>query len=88
MQKLENSGISANQRHGRCTNCAIDKQVRGRFSLESLDVGVDALTPVDKAYGDKQPYRFTGTINTVRFDFGESVELTAEERFEMFLKMD
>ena len=66
----------------------IDKQVRGRFGIESLDVGVDTLTAVDKAYGDKQPYRFTGTINTVRFDFGESVELTAEERFEMFLKMD
>jgi arylsulfatase A-like enzyme len=66
----------------------IEKQVRGRFSVEGLDVGVDTLTPVDKAYGDKQPYWFTGTINTVRFDFGESVELTPEERFEMFLAMD
>jgi arylsulfatase A-like enzyme len=67
---------------------AIDKQVRGRFSVEGLDVGVDALTAVDDAYSDKQPYQFTGTINTVRFDFGESVELSAEERFEMFLKLD
>jgi arylsulfatase len=67
---------------------AIDKQVRGRFSIESLDVGVDALTAVDRAYADKQPYWFTGTINTVHFDFGESAELTPEERFEMFLKMD
>ena len=66
----------------------VDKQVRGRFGIESLDVGVDTLTAVDKAYNDKQPYWFTGTINTVRLDFGESVELTAEERFEMFLKMD
>jgi arylsulfatase len=66
----------------------IDKQVRGRFSTEGLDIGVDALTPVDKAYAHKQPYWFTGTINTVRFDFGESVELSPEERFEMFLKMD
>jgi arylsulfatase len=67
---------------------SIDKQVRGRFSIESLDVGVDMLTPVDKSYADKQPYWFTGTIDTVRFDFGKSVELTPEERFELFLKMD
>ena len=66
----------------------IEKQVRGRFGVESLDVGVDALTAVDKAYANKQPYWFTGTINTVRFDFGDSVELSPEERFEMFLKMD
>jgi arylsulfatase len=66
----------------------IEKQVTGRFSVESLDVGVDALTAVDKAYAHKQPYEFTGTINSVRFDFGEGVELTPEERFEMFLKMD
>ncbi len=66
----------------------IDKQVRGRFGVESLDVGVDALTAVDKAYDDKQPYWFTGTIHTVRFDFGYSVELSAEERLEMFLELD
>ena len=67
---------------------SIDKQVRGRFSVESFDIGVDALTAVDKAYSDKQPYWFTGTINTVQLDFGDSVELTPEERFDMFLKMD
>jgi arylsulfatase len=66
----------------------IDQQVRGRFSVETLDVGVDALTAVDKAYEHKQPYWFTGTIHTVRFDFGEGVELTPEERFEQFLKLD
>ena len=67
---------------------SINKQVRGRFSIESLDIGVDAMTAVDKSYGDKQPYWFTGTINTVRFDFGDSVELTPQERFEQFLKLD
>ena len=30
--------------HGR-----IEKQVRGRFGVETMDVGVDSLTPVDKA---------------------------------------
>lgn len=50
---------------------AIEKQVRGRFGVETLDIGVDALTPVDKGYEHKQPYWFTGTIHHVRFDFGE-----------------
>ncbi len=67
---------------------SVEKQVRGRFSIESLDVGVDTLTPVDKSYAAKQPYWFTGTIHTVQFDFGDGVELTPEERFEQFLKMD
>ncbi len=67
---------------------SVKKQVRGRFRVETLDVGVDALTPVDKSYTAKQPYWFTGTIHTVRFDFGDGVELTPEERFEQFLKMD
>jgi arylsulfatase len=66
----------------------IDKQVRGRFSVESLDIGVDALTAVDKAYDHKQPYWFAGTINTVRFDFGAGVQLSPEDRFDIFLKMD
>jgi len=69
--------------HGR-----IEKQVRGRFGVETMDVGVDELTPVDKAYDHKQPYRFTGTLVKVRLDLGEGVELTPEERFEQFLKLD
>ncbi len=32
--------------------------------------------------------RFTGTINTVRFDFGDGIELTPKERFEQFLQLD
>ena len=66
----------------------IHKQVRGRFSVESLDMGVDALTAVDKAYAAKQPYEFTGTVKSVRFYFGDGVELSPDERFDMYLKMD
>jgi hypothetical protein len=28
----------------------VEKQIRGRFSAESVDVGVDALTPVSKTH--------------------------------------
>lgn len=67
---------------------SIDNQVRGRFSLESLDVGLDALSPVTPAYADRRPFAFTGTIEAVRFDFGEGAELTPNERLGLKLKLD
>lgn len=30
----------------------IEKQVRGRFGIETLEVGVDAAAPVSRAYAD------------------------------------
>ncbi len=46
------------------------------------------LEAVSHSYEDKQPFWITGTIHTVKFDFGDGVELTPEERFEQFLKLD
>jgi len=66
----------------------LEKQVRGRFGVESLDVGVDALSPVSKSYTDKQPFWFTGIIKKVRFDFGDGTDLSAEEKLEQKIKMD
>ena len=66
----------------------IEKQVRGRFGIESLDVGVDAGTPVSRAYADKQPFWFTGEIQQVRFDFGDGTELSPREKLEQHIKMD
>ncbi|MCH8816005.1 MAG: arylsulfatase [Chloroflexi bacterium] len=66
----------------------IEKQVRGRFGVESLDVGVDAATPVSRAYADKQPFWFTGEIEQVRFDFGDGTELSPREKAEQHIKMD
>ena len=60
-----------------CANCR-----------RELDIGVDALTAVDKSYADKQPYWFTGTIHTVRFDFGDSADLTPQEKLKLKLGMD
>ena len=58
-----------------------EKQVRGR-------VGVDALTLVNKAYGHKRPFRFTGTIEKVRFDFGDGTDLTPQDKLDLQLAMD
>lgn len=66
----------------------IEKQVRGRFGVETLDVGVDALTPVSKSYAHKRPFWFTGRIEKVRFDFGDSIELSPEEEMNLKLGMD
>lgn len=53
----------------------VEKQVRGRFSVETLDVSVDALTPVSNAYEHKRPFWFTGTIHCVTFNVsGDVVE--------------
>lgn len=66
----------------------VEKQVRGRFSLESLDVGVDACSSVNKAYSAKRPFWFTGRINKVRFDFGDGTDLSPKEKLEQHIKMD
>jgi len=66
----------------------IEKQVRGRFSVETLDVGLDTLTPVSKTYEHKSPFWFTGIIEKVHFEFGAGTELSAEEMLNLKLAMD
>jgi arylsulfatase len=68
----------------------IDKQVPGRCGVESLDVGMDTLSAVNKAYKDRSPFAFTGKIEHVTFDFpdGTATEPTGEERLKLHVKMD
>ena len=67
----------------------IEKQVRGRFSVESLDIGMDTLSPVSPAYRDKSPFEFTGKIEYVRFDFkSDSANLTVREKKALKKAMD
>jgi arylsulfatase len=65
----------------------IERQA-GRFSLESLDVGMDTLSPVSKAYKDQMPFAFTGKIDSVRFDFGGGVEQTPQQEHDLKKAMD
>ena len=47
----------------------IEKTVGVRFSAYAgLDIGRDNGLPVDRAYADKSPYAFTGTVKKVVFD--------------------
>ena len=46
------------------------KTIRGRHSMNMMDVGMDLNAPVAKgAY--KPPYEFTGTINSVTIDLNK-----------------
>jgi hypothetical protein len=65
----------------------IENQVRGRFG-ETLDIGQDSLSPVYPGYRDRLPYRFTGDIARVSFDFGKSAELTTGELLDEHLRND
>ena len=46
----------------------IPKQVAYRFSVETMDVGMDAMSPVSKTYASKLPFAFTGSIESVTLD--------------------
>jgi arylsulfatase len=46
----------------------IPRQVPFRFGVESLDVGMDTLSPVSRTYEEKVPFAFTGTIDKVTLD--------------------
>ena len=73
----------------KCGEGRVEKQVRGRFSLEGLDIGMDALSPVSKTYPkDKVHFPFTGTIDRVRFDFGDGLDQSPAEKLDQHIKMD
>src|SRR5262245_13698609 len=51
----------------------IERTVPLRFSLdECFDVGEDTGTPVAEDYSDRMPFRFTGTLNRLVIDLGET----------------
>jgi hypothetical protein len=65
----------------------VNSQVRGRFG-EGLDIGEDTLSPVYPGYRDRLPFRFTGRIESVVFEFGEAAQLTTGELLDEQLRAD
>jgi arylsulfatase len=66
----------------------IEVQVPMRFGTESMDVGMDCVSPVCHDYEDKGPFPFTGTIESVTFEFGASTPPTGMERLKLATQMD
>jgi arylsulfatase len=66
----------------------IDEQVPMRCGTETMDVGMDCVSPVCDDYVHKGLFPFTGTIESVTFEFGDVKHPTGMERLELATKMD
>jgi arylsulfatase len=66
----------------------IEEQVPQRCGTETMDVGMDCVSPVCNDYESKGSFPFTGKIESVHFAFGEHKQPTGMERLELATKMD
>jgi arylsulfatase len=66
----------------------IDEQVPMRCGTETMDVGMDCVSPVCNDYEKHGLFPFTGTIESVTFEFGPHQAPTGMELLEMSTKMD
>ena len=66
----------------------IDEQVPMRCGTETMDVGMDCVSPVCHDYEKKGLFPFTGTIESVTFKFAKAKQPTGMERLELATKMD
>lgn len=54
----------------------VERQIPLRTGTECFDVGLDSRSPVCPDYEDRGQFPFTGTIDSVTFDFGDFDEPT------------
>ncbi|MFD7077891.1 arylsulfatase [Nocardioides sp. NPDC059952] len=66
----------------------VERQIPLRTGTECFDVGLDSRSPVCPDYQDRGQFPFTGTIDSVTFDFGEFEEPTGMDRLKLATKMD
>ncbi len=66
----------------------IDEQVPQRCGTETLDVGMDCVSPVCADYEEKGLFPFTGKLESVSFLFGDHNEPGGMERLKMATRMD
>jgi len=66
----------------------IDVQIPQRCGTETLDVGMDCVSPVCPDYEEKGTFPFTGKIDSVTFAFGAHKAPTGMERLKLSTRMD
>ncbi|ROS75660.1 arylsulfatase [Curtobacterium sp. PhB130] len=67
----------------------LPEQVRARFGVESMSVGVNTGSPVDEYYRTRGGFPFTGRIHRVDLDFVSDVaDISPEEKVRQHLGMD
>lgn len=68
--------------------CAIDEQVPQRCGTETMDVGMDCVSPVCADYEDRGLFPFTGQIKHVAFDFEKVRAPSGMDRLKLATAMD
>jgi arylsulfatase len=66
----------------------VDEQIPQRCGTETMDVGMDCVSPVCSDYEKKGLFPFTGTIESVTFAFGAHKAPTGMERLKLATQMD
>jgi Sulfatase len=66
----------------------IDEQVPMRCGTETMDVGMDCVSPVCDDYVKKGLFPFTGSIESVTFAFGAHQQPTGMDRLKLATRMD
>ncbi|WNH47042.1 arylsulfatase [Stenotrophomonas aracearum] len=66
----------------------IDEQVPQRCGTETMDVGMDCVSPVCADYEEKGLFPFTGTIDSVTLRFGDHEPPGGMERLKLATRMD
>jgi arylsulfatase len=68
--------------------CRIDEQIPQRCGTETMDVGMDCVSPVCADYEKRGLFPFTGEIESVRFDFEHVKAPSGMDRLKMATAMD
>lgn len=66
----------------------IDEQVPQRCGTETMDVGMDCVSPVCPDYEARGLFPFTGTIESVTFTFGANLAPSGMDRLKLATRMD
>jgi arylsulfatase len=66
----------------------IDEQIPQRCGTETIDIGMDCVSPVCNDYEDLGLFPFNGTIEAVTLDLPDVKQPTGMERLELATKMD
>jgi arylsulfatase len=66
----------------------VERQVPMRCGTETMDVGMDCVSPVCHDYEEKGLFPFTGTIESVTFTFPDVPQPTGMDRLKMATQMD
>jgi arylsulfatase len=66
----------------------LEEQVPQRCGTETMDVGMDCVSPVCSDYEDRGLFPFTGKIDSVTFAFGPHTPPTGMDRLKLATRMD